>query len=246
MDGGIGRYDYCRLLFGTAGEILMSFAESLARRSESYDPRVSVIVPSLAKGIHADRLPKLIALLNDLCEQTLPPSEVLVGFDGENATAAKAIKSLGLPHVRCFHSPYSGAWGHPQTRLGIEMATGSLVVRLNDDNLPGPNYLRVLADQFLAPDVDISIARVIFAGEARHRWADHFGDMTSFVLPPRRLRRIDSDSIDCMNFMVRRELALRFVDDWSNEIDGDWKFLESLLRSGARWTYDRRIIGRKC
>ena len=221
-------------------------------------PLVSIVIPTLCAGPHAGRLAGLERLLSrDLPAQTHRAYEALVVCDGPNPAVARMIAHLGDRRIG-YHATAtrSGRWGHPATRMGLQIATGAFFVRMNDDNRPFPDYLASLLSGFAAgstPDasdasevpIDVSYARVVFGNEARRFWEPYFRHRWSYVLPSDRKAHLHSDNIDCMNVMVRMAAAKAHRDAWDDAIDADWHFLEAVLREGHGAAFVDRLVGRK-
>ncbi|MCX5713510.1 MAG: hypothetical protein NT033_01585, partial [Candidatus Omnitrophica bacterium] len=53
------------------------------------------------------------------------------------------------------------------------------------------------------------------------------------------------ENIDCMNYMVRMNLAKKYVNYWSDDFIADFLFLEGLLKNGLMAKFIDEIIGEK-
>jgi hypothetical protein len=206
--------------------------------------KVSIIIPTLSKDSQADHLPKLKKLLSKfLPKQTHTNYEVLVYCDGPNPLVENMVSLLGDNRIKVYHTDCTmGKWGHPQTRMGILAATGDYFVRMNDDNMPYPNYLQTLVNGH-SEGVGITYGRVVYKGEAR-KAHDH-SLLRSFVIPGDRKGLLRRANIDCMNYMVKMELAKKNADYWENSYGADWLFLEALLKNDIKAKFIDRIIGEK-
>jgi glycosyltransferase involved in cell wall biosynthesis len=226
---------------------LWSLWSTLAPVAVAADPPlVSIVIPTLCAGPHADRLPTLRRLVaRDLPAQTHGNYEALVVCDGHNPTVRDMIATLSDPRVS-YHATQTrtGLWGHPATRLGIDYARGEYFVRMNDDNRPYCDYLASLLTGF-AHGIDVTYARVVFANEARRYWEPYFRHAWSYVLPSDRMAHLHSDNIDCMNVMVRMQAAKAHSNGWDDVIDADWHFLDSVLGQTRRAGFVNRLIGQK-
>jgi cellulose synthase/poly-beta-1,6-N-acetylglucosamine synthase-like glycosyltransferase len=208
--------------------------------------KVSILIPTLAKGAQASHLPRLERLLAEhLPRQTHANYEALVYCDGRNEAVEHVVSALADPRVRVLFTPKTLArWGHPQTRLGIAEATGEFFVRVNDDNHPYPDYLQTLVSGFADTSVGVVYGRVVFAGEARRT---HSNSLTgSFVIPGDLRGSLAMGNVDCMNYMVRAHLARQYADRWDDASEADWSFLSALLSDRVQARFIDRIIGTKC
>lgn len=207
---------------------------------------VSIVIPTLCAGPHVHRIYALERLLRrDLPAQSHTNYEALVISDGHNLDVAALVNALGDSRVRyAATEARTGFWGHPATRLGLDMARGDYFVRMNDDNRPYHDFLANLLSGF-CDDVEVTYARVVFANEARRFWAPYFADRWSYILPSDHMDHLHSDNIDCMNVMVSIGAAKARADAWNDAIDADWRFLEAVLNGGAKCAFVDRLIGQK-
>lgn len=222
-----------------------TFGLKPAAREPKLKEKVSVIIPTLSKGVQLNHLPMLRQLLAVyLPRQTHGNYEAIVYCDGRNEQVFELITGLNDPRIRVFETERTlAAYGHPQTRMGVAISTGDYFVRLNDDNRPGPEFL----EHLLAGQDDahlISYGRVIFCGDARKAHAASL--QRSFVIPGDRPGRLAMGNIDCMNYMVRMDMARKFIDHWDDSYAADWNFLDALIRSGVKAKFVDRILGDKC
>jgi glucosyl-dolichyl phosphate glucuronosyltransferase len=108
--------------------------------------RISIVTPTFRRPAEA------AALLENLCQQTLLPSEVIL-VDGapldERATeAAVAARKNNLPFVcRYLRSERGTAL---QRNVGIEAASGELIALIDDDVRLEPDFLQHIARVFAA------------------------------------------------------------------------------------------------
>jgi cellulose synthase/poly-beta-1,6-N-acetylglucosamine synthase-like glycosyltransferase len=219
------------------------------------DDLISIIIPTLSKGIQKDHFFKLKDLLSKyLPSQTYSNYEAIVISDGKNEKVKKFIESMKDKRIRFFESEETRKWGHPQTRLGIRLARGNFFVRMNDDNVPFNNYLQVLRRGF-EKNIGVVYARVFFKGDAYKRHNSSFNYIFrlinfikfgySFVLPQDIYGILRPRNIDCMNYMVDMKLARKYVDYYSDSFDADWLFLKHLLNLGVAVKFIDKVIGEK-
>ncbi|MCX5714975.1 MAG: glycosyltransferase family A protein, partial [Candidatus Omnitrophica bacterium] len=90
------------------------------------DKKVSIIIPTLSKDEQSDHLVKLKRLLSAyLPQQSHKNYEAIVFCDGKNDMVENMVMSLKDTRIRLYFTENTlGKWGHPQTRLGVEIATG--------------------------------------------------------------------------------------------------------------------------
>jgi hypothetical protein len=206
--------------------------------------KVSIIIPTLSKGTQADHLSKLKELLSVyLPNQTHKNYEAIVWCDGPNEMVDSMIASLKDKRIKKYSTDTTLAkWGHPQTRFGIDIATGYFFVRMNDDNKPYRCYLRYLVNAF-NHETGITYGRVIFKGDARKAHNQSLFD--SFLIPRDKKGELKHSNIDCMCYMVRMDLAKKHVKSWNDEFAADWCFIEALLKEGIKSVFVDKIIGEK-
>ncbi|MBD3248793.1 hypothetical protein GF336_01995 [Candidatus Woesearchaeota archaeon] len=56
---------------------------------------------------------------------------------------------------------------------------------------------------------------------------------------------IKPKNIDCMNYMVKMDLAKKYVDSWDNSFAADWFFIEKLLKENVKYKFIDKLIGVK-
>jgi len=218
-------------------------------------PLISVNIPTLAQGSQKDHLITLKRLLSEyLPQQTYPHYEAIVYCDGPNEEVNKMVGLLKDKRIKLYSSERTlSLIGHPQTREGIKRAEGDYLVRMNDDNNPFPLYLETLLGGF-DEDVGVVYGRVVFKGAARRQHGNVFtnkfhrqipNDLKAFILPRDHKHSVKHTNIDCMNYMVRMDLAKKLVDAWSDEFHADWLFLEALIKTGASMKFIDQLLGAK-
>jgi hypothetical protein len=206
--------------------------------------KVTILIPTLCMGSQVGHLETLHRLLNEfLPMQTHKNYQAIVYCDGPNQAIADLVDAIQDPRIKLVTTSQTLAlWGHPQTRSGISMAEGAYFVRMNDDNRPFPHFLETLM-RGLSGEVGFAYARVIFKGDARNAYDKLL--KTSYLIPQDRKGMLRIGNIDCMCFMVRTEIAKRFVSCWTDDYAADWQFIESMIDSGITGNFVDRIIGEK-
>jgi glucosyl-dolichyl phosphate glucuronosyltransferase len=122
-------------------------------------PDVSVVVAAHTM----DRWPDILAGVDALAHQTVPPLETILVVDHNEALLARARDEL--PAVRVLDNPRTGgASGARNT--GIAQAKGSIIAFVDDDARPEPDWV----ERLLAAYDDPSVLAV--GGVARPVWPD--------------------------------------------------------------------------
>lgn len=207
--------------------------------------KITILIPTYARGAQADHFDSLCRLLSEyLPNQTFQNFEVLVYCDGRNPLVHDFVKSLQDDRIRYFETKETLArWGHPQTRLGIKMATGDFFVRMNDDNIPYKHYLATLISGFYDESIDITYARVKFGGDARKAYWAYL--KKSFLIPGDKIGALQNGNIDCMCYMLKTATARSFVDSWLDSRAADWWFIDTCINKGIKFRFIDRIVGIK-
>jgi hypothetical protein len=217
---------------------------------------ISIIIPTLAKGKQRNHFLLLKKLLcRYLPNQKYNHYEAIVYCDGPNQDVYEMVTSLSDERIKVYSSDKTfGLYGHPQTREGIKIAKGDFFIRMNDDNYPHPEYLETLLGGF-DEHTGVVYGRVAFKGKARQ--GDHCyvflnekhrgipNDLKAFILPRDIKGSIWRTNIDCMNYMVRMEIAKQYIDKWSDDFAADWFFIEAIQKAGIQFKFVDRLIGDK-
>lgn len=206
--------------------------------------KVSVVIPTLSKNRHLKHLLSLEKLLvRYLPNQDHKNYEAIVWCDGFNKKVEDLVNKLNDDRIKIYHTDsFIGKHGHPQTRLGIDVATGDFFVRINDDNRPYKNYLSSLVEGF-NQEIGIVYGRIIYKGQARKVHSNSLSD--SFVIPGDKKGELKRRNVDCMCYMVKMDLAKRYINYWDDRFAADWFFLEALLTNKTKSKFIDRIIGEK-
>src|SRR5215471_8388425 len=101
------------------------------------NPRLttSVLIPSF-------RRPAMLArCLRGLQAQTTPPDEVFVIWQADDEPTRTAAEALAgeLPSLRVLHSPEAGVV--PAENVALSAATGDVILLIDDDAVPGPEWV---------------------------------------------------------------------------------------------------------
>lgn len=108
-------------------------------------PRVSVVLPTL------DRPQAIYNLLRHLEHQTLAPHEIVVVDQSAAPDERTAAYAAGNPLVRHHRIPERGL---PNARnVGVGLATGDVVLFLDDDSIPDADLVRCHAEAYVDAEV---------------------------------------------------------------------------------------------
>ena len=119
--------------------------------------RVSVVVPALNDSAMLGRC------LEALAAQTLLPDEIIVVDNGSTDDTAAVAQSLG---ATVLVEPVRGIF--PASATGFDAASGDLVLRLDADSVPPPNWVERVVEAFDAdPALDLLSGPGTFYGGSR-------------------------------------------------------------------------------
>jgi len=207
---------------------------------------ISIVIPTYQRRDSVRRV------LQALAQQTLPPDdyEVIVSIDGSDDGTLDMLGRLPMPYK------LQAIWQANQGRAaacnaGIRMATGALVVLLDDDMEPAPEFLA--AHLQAHPDgsrlgvmgaVPITVDRsappvVAYVGSKFNRHLDQLAQ------PDHKLKLRDFYS---GNFSIRREILLEVgAFDESFKIYGneDLDLSLRLVQAGVRIVYSPEALARQ-
>ena len=137
---------------------------------------VSVVIP-----VRDDAVP-LAACLEALAAQSLPADEIVVVDNASADDSADVARAAGARVVFCAEPGIPAA-----AAAGYDAARGDLILRLDADSLPGPEWIARMVTALADPAVDAVTAGAVFHdGPARQRrslaWA-FLGTYTAFAFP---------------------------------------------------------------
>lgn len=120
---------------------------------------VSVVIPVRNDGPHLWRC------LRALAAQTLAPTEIVVVDNDSSDDSAEVARAAGARVVFC------GERGIPAAAAaGYDAARGDLILRLDADSLPSPQWVRSMVDALADPETDAVTGGAVFHdGPARGR-----------------------------------------------------------------------------
>lgn len=122
----------------------------------SFEPliSVSVIVAFRNEEKHISNL------INCLKKQTYPKTEYIFVDDHSNDNTVQIIQNSGLSNCRVFRLPENQSGKKQALRLGIESATGSLIVQTDGDCMAGEKWIETIASFHQNEKIDFILAPV--------------------------------------------------------------------------------------
>jgi glycosyltransferase involved in cell wall biosynthesis len=195
------------------------------QRENARAPSVTVVIPAF------EAARTIGAVLDALASQTAPPDEVIVVDDGSSDDTADIAAERGATVIRLPEPRYAGG----ARNRGWEQAGGDVVVFLDSDAIPAPNWgegLRAALDEF--PGAIVGCART-FDATTRWGWVAHLQCETPFLPlgPPRPARFLSSYCL-----AVPRDAPLRWDETYGGE---DGLFSADALAEGYRLVFDPRF-----
>ncbi|HXF52414.1 MAG TPA: glycosyltransferase [Dehalococcoidia bacterium] len=193
-------------------------------------PTFSFVIPALNEA--AD----IAATLEATLAQRLPASEVIV-VDGGSTDGTREIvrRYAGRGPVRLLEQ--RGRTGVGAARnAGIHAATGDVIVALNADVRPPPDFLERLAEAYVTGHDCVSVESRV------ENLSDAFG---RFIQAEHELRYGPGREVGWTEgFSCRRELALRapFPEEIPGAGGEDVVFFDRLRALGAAWRLERSIV----
>lgn len=180
-------------------------------------PRFSIIIQSYL-GYYdraaSNREEKIIRSINSAFNQSFNDLEVIVVADGcEKTFDIICGNYLGRENINCLLIPKQPIWSGFARNVGIENATGDIIIYLDIDDYLGENHLKKINDQF---------------GDNDWVW---FND---HVIDPRSMKPIERTAIidkkfgnGTANIAHKRTLPVRWTGTgYGND---DWSIVQNLL-----------------
>ncbi|MCS7283205.1 MAG: glycosyltransferase [Anaerolineae bacterium] len=116
--------------------------------SGSQKPRISVVIPALNEAAY------LPTLLEALAAQTYPADEIIVADAGSTDGTPEIARRYGARVVKG-GSPAVGR------NAGAQVATGDLILFLDADVVPPPDFIERAVAEFLQKGYDVATARMV-------------------------------------------------------------------------------------
>lgn len=207
-------------------------------------PELSVVIAS------RNRRELLIRTLGALGRQTYPADrfEVVVILDGSGDDSADAVRRLSTPYSLRLVEQDNRGLAATRNR-GLREATHPMVIFLDDDIIPAPEFVAAHADAHAsAPDRHVALGyyppatddRSFWALELRAWWEDYFRRKAE---PNHQWTFIDlSDG----NSSFHRDVMLSaggFDEDFTGGRRQDWELGARLLERGVRFAHYPRARG---
>lgn len=163
---------------------------------------VSVITPT------HNRRELVLQAIASVEAQSYPHWEMLVIDDGSTDGTAEVLAKLEDPRVRCYTN--TGVGSASARNIGLENATGSLIVYLDDDNRFDPDWLKAVAWTFEdRPDTQVAYGARLIDDTGRHHGTDRTGLVGLQLLHWDRPAALQANLVD-MNVLAHRVSPARF------------------------------------
>jgi hypothetical protein len=220
-----------RLLLLTAREQQAAFYRVL-----EHEPLVSVIIPTWNRGelLAARTLPSVLA-------QTHQNLEIIVVGDCCTDTTAEMIASIGDPRVIFYNLPERGSYpsekkalwqvaGSAPKNKGLEMARGSWIAPLDDDDVFTPDHVASLLQFAQTHDLELVYGKLRIE-EAAGRWKEK-GEVT----------RQMSVQNSTMLFRSYLKLFRSDINAWRYGLTVDYQRTIRYRETGVRIGYLNQVV----
>jgi len=214
------------------------------RQSRAYELLWKEREPLVSVRIATYNRPDLLVdrAITSVLAQTYERFEIVVVGDGCEPETGRALEKVGDPRVRYTNLPHRGAYPHdPRARwlvagshpmnTGAELATGTWLAPLDEDDEMEPDHLEVLIEAALNDRCEVTYGRGMFF--------QHNGQSVPVSnSPPQRFD---------FNFGTSVYLrVLRFFEwhplSWAVNHPGDWWVCKRMLDSGVRFGQVDRVV----
>jgi hypothetical protein len=220
-----------RLLLLTAREQPAAFY-----RVPEHEPLVSVIIPTWNRGelLAARTLPSVLA-------QTHQNLEIIVVGDCCTDTTAEMIAAIGDPRVIFYNLPERGNYpsekkalwqvaGSAPKNKGLEMARGSWIAPLDDDDVFTPDHVASLLQFAQTNDLELAYGKLRIE-EAAGRWKEK-GQVT-------RQMSIQNST---MLFRSYLKLYRSDINAWRDGLTVDYQRTIRYRETGVRIGYLNQVV----
>jgi hypothetical protein len=203
------------------------------------EPLVSVRIPAWKK---TDEL--LNVAVASVLAQTYQRLEVIVVNDGPNPATRVALDKLADPRIRYVEFPEQNRYpadthlrwmvaGSPGMNRGAQLAQGSWIAPLDDDDEFSPNHLEALVTLALKERAELAYGAIIQKNLSRGT------ESVIWSEPP---------TISEFTFMGAIYMkALGFfeydTESWMVEEPGDWNLMRRMQACGVRMASTRDVVG---
>lgn len=177
------------------------------------DELISVITPT------HNRRELVLQAIASVEAQSYPHWELLVIDDGSTDGTAEALARLEDPRIRCLTN--TGVGAAAARNLGLDHATGSLIVYLDDDNRFDPDWLKAVAWTFEdRPDAQVAYGARLIDDTGRHHGLDRSGQVGIQLLHWDRPAALEYNRVD-MNVLAHRACPARIDPQLVYFVDWD-------------------------
>lgn len=201
-------------------------------------PLISVLLP--VRNAAATLEAALRSLFAQRCaaHAPLPSFEILAINDGSTDQSPALLEKFACrePRLRVLHRPHAGIAA--ALNAGLACARGSLVARMDADDLARPERLALQAAHLAAdPGLGLSACRVDFGGDrvSAHGFAHFVAWQNSLLSVDDIARNRFRDTPVCHpSVMFRRELAEKWAGYAEGDFPEDWELWLRWLQAGVR------------
>ncbi|MGA7987263.1 MAG: glycosyltransferase [Candidatus Dormiibacterota bacterium] len=217
-------------------EARVSAAYSAAFRET--EPLISVRVATYNRGdvLFERTIPSVLA-------QTYRKFEVIIVGDGCNDNTAARVERLGDPRIGFVNMPHRGVYpddpvhrwmvaGSPAMNLGAQLAKGTWIAPIDDDDEFSPDHLELLLAAALAGRFEVVYGKMLAHSK------EGLDTVEVGQYPPVR----GTWGLQAAMYMA----TLRFFEydtrSWVQEEPGDWNLCRRMLEAGIRFGFVDRVV----
>jgi glycosyltransferase involved in cell wall biosynthesis len=202
------------------------------------EPLVTIRIPTYVRaGLLVERA------LPSIMRQTYQNFEVIVVGDGCTNDTAERIEAFGDPRVRFVNLPYrypypddaEHRWmvaGAPGVNFGTELAQGTWLAMLGDDDELEPHHLECLLETARSTRSEMVYGNIL------QRQPPPLDDVILARYPP-ELGRFQFQAAIFMSALRRFEFSTK---SWLLDEPSDWNLCRRMLEAGVRIGYIDRVV----
>lgn len=224
----------------------LKFKLEAARRSAQYEavfaesePLITVRMPAYKK---TEEL--IDVAIASVLRQTYDRFEIVVVNDGPNQKTREAIEKLGDSRITYFEFPAQSSYpedlhhrwmvaGSPGMNRGAEMARGSWIAPLDDDDEFTPDHLEKLLKLALDERAELAYGALI------QQHLTHGTENLIWSYPP----AISQFSFMGAIYMKPLDFFRYDEQSWIVEEPGDWNLIRRMNLAGVRMAATKDIVG---
>lgn len=201
-------------------------------------PLVSVLLPVYNAAATLEAALRSLFAQRCAADAPLPPFEVLAVNDGSTDQSPALLENFACrePRLRVLHRPHAGIAA--ALNAGLACARGSLVARMDADDIAQPERLALQAAHLAAdPGLGLSAGRVRFGGDTvlAHGFAHFVHWQNSLLSAADIARNRFRDTPVCHpSVMFRRELPEKWGGYAEGDFPEDWELWLRWLKAGVR------------